>query len=482
MKTNQQLDASPDHGQPKGFNSTHQPGGPTLSVFCLLPWLSVASAFGQSGGSYLLTNSTVDSGASFHAGGQYLLSGTVGQHDVGEPSGGDYVLTGGFWSPSSGPSPIDILWDPNQQRTRSLTFTAQLPASATGGGTSAIRIVMLNLQNPMPPNNNPAGPCCPPPSFVSFDTVANAVCTAGSESAGYRCTAPGDCVAPSTCMEGVGCTELVGADAQGGCARWVGPPFGYLESNDNSGQGNYRAARLQCTPYYHDWASEPNGLVNVIGAEILPSSSYSVQAYGPSCAGSEIGCSSVSPAVTLTTHRAGDIAAPYQTPSPPLIQPNALDVTASVNKFRNVAGAPSKTVAHVQPNFPDPNADFNAIDVVTVVDNVRGFGYPYSGPCVCPSTVPCGLTACSNASACTGLYGPGATCIKTCTSGPRTGQPCNTNLNCGSCVGGPATGHGAAGIPCDADSDCASNNCGLGVCPTGPTPGFCRDRCGRCAP
>jgi hypothetical protein len=183
--------------------------------------------------------------------------------------------------------------------------------------------------------------------------------------------------------------------------------------------------------------------------------------------------------VTITTRRAGDIATPFQG-APPLTQPNAIDVTNAVNKFRNLAGSPPKVISQVQPNFPDPNADINAIDIVTVVDNQRGFGYTYSGPCVCPSTVPCNVTACAGASACTGLYGAGATCIKTCTTGPRTGQPCNNNLNCGACIGGPLTGNGAAGIPCDANTDCASNNCGVGTCPTGATPGFCRDRCGRC--
>jgi hypothetical protein len=339
---------------------------------------------------------------------------------------------------------------------------------------------MLDLQNPIPPNNNPVGPCCPPANFTPFDTAVNAVCAVGSESAGYRCTSPGDCTAPSTCLPAVGCAEVAGPNAQGSCTRWVGPPLGYLESNDNPGLGNYRMARLQCAPYYHDWAAEPGGgLINVLGAEIVPSSSYSVQAYGSSCKGAENGCTNISPAVTMSTRRAGDIATPFQG-APPLTQPNAIDVTNSVNKFRNLAGSPPKVVAQVQPNFPDPNSDINAIDIVTVVDNVRGFGYTYSGPCVCPSTVPCNTTVCAGASACTGLYGSGATCIKTCSSGPRTGQPCNNNLNCGACIGGPASGNGAAGIPCDANADCASNNCGVGVCPSGATPGFCRDRCGRC--
>jgi hypothetical protein len=371
--------------------------------------------------------------------------------------------------------PLSVIPVLGGEKSRAISFSAPAPpvASATGGQT-AIRIRMVDLENPQPPNNNPPGPCCPPANFTAFDTAVNAVCTAGSESAGYRCASDSNCIAPSTCGAALGCTA---AGEMNACTRWVGPPLGYLESNDNPGLGNYRAARLQCTPYYHTWSIE--GIVHAIGAEIVPSSAYEVQVFGAICKGIEDTCGAVSSPVTMTTRRAGDIATPFQG-APPLTQPNAIDVTNAVNKFRNLFGAPPKVISQVQPNFPDPNSDINAIDVVTVVDNVRGFGYTYSGPCVCPSTVPCNTTACGSASACTGLYGAGATCIKTCTSGPRMGHPCNNNLNCGSCIGGPATGAGAAGIPCDANGDCASNNCGTGTCPTGATPGFCRDRCGRC--
>jgi hypothetical protein len=374
--------------------------------------------------------------------------------------------------------PAAAVPDPQGDKTRTIAFSAPTPAVATGTlGQTAIKITMIDLQNAVPPNNNPVGPCCPPGNFITFDAALNSVC-AGGNNQGYRCTGPADCPG-SSCPAAVGCSEAysAGPPQQGSCVRWVGPPLGYLESNDSPGAGNYRAARLQCAPYYHDWSAE--GMVNVMGAEVLPSSTYEIQIYAPGCKGNENNCAAVSSPVTMTTRRAGDIATPFQG-GPPLTQPNAIDVTNSVNKFRNLAGAPPKVIAQVQPNFPDPNSDINAIDIVTVVDNVRGFGYTYSGPCTCPSTVPCNTTTCSGAANCTGLYGAGATCIKTCTSGPRAGHPCNNNLNCGACIGGAATGAGARGIPCDANADCASGACALGTCPTGATPGFCRDRCGRC--
>jgi hypothetical protein len=372
--------------------------------------------------------------------------------------------------------PDAVIPDPSADKTRSISLTVPSAVATGSPNQTAVKITMMDLQNPIPPNNNPVGPCCPPGNFTTFDTAMNSVC-AGGDDQGYRCP-------PSTCPGGscpgpVGCSEafFAGPPQQGSCARWVGPPLGYLESNDSPALGNYRVARLQCTPYYHDWSVE--GIVNVIGAEIVPSSIYEVEVYSYACKGEEDACIAVSDPVIMTTRRAGDITTPFQG-GPPLTQPNAIDVTNAVNKFRNLAGSPPKVISQVQPNFPDPNSDINAIDIVTVVDNQRGFGYTYSGPCTCPSTVPCNTTACAGASACTGLYGAGATCIKTCTSGPRTGHPCNNNLNCGACIGGPASGNGAVGIPCDANTDCVSNNCGLGICPTGATPGFCRDRCGRC--
>jgi hypothetical protein len=318
-------------------------------------------------------------------------------------------------------------------KTRTLSFSVSPPAVASVSGT-ALRVTLVSLQHPVPPN----APCCPSPNFSAFES---ATCTASSE--------------------------------QAACARWAGPPQVFLESQDNPGMGSFRAARLQCAPYYHDWHSE--GLIHVVGAEIVPSSTYLVEVLAAGCEGSEDTCTEVSAPVTLQTARWGDVVAPFQTPDASLTQPNALDVNALVNKFRNAPGAPFKAVAQLQPNVPDLNGSINALDVTAAVDSFRGFAFAFSGPCVCPSTVPCNTTACSGASACTGLYGAGATCVKTCTTGPNTGAPCNNHLHCGQCVGGAN-----AGVPCDANGDCASNSCSTGICPTGTNPGFCRDRCGRC--
>jgi hypothetical protein len=162
--------------------------------------------------------------------------------------------------------------------------------------------------------------------------------------------------------------------------------------------------------------------------------------------------------LTIKTGRHGDVAGAFNPPSTST-QPDAIDVTQLVNKFKNVLGAPGKAVTQLQPNVPELNADINALDIVAVVDAVKGNAYSYVGPCPCPSLVTCGPVpggpsslACSGGvGTCTGSalpgLGPGAMCVKTCSG---SGDPCINNTHC----------------------------------PTGETCGspFCRDKCGRCTP
>jgi len=241
----------------------------------------------------------------------------------------------------------------------------------------------------------------------------------------------------------------------------VGKPGTFLESQDNAGIGNYRAARLQCTPYYHDWITETaTGPIAVVGGEVTPSSEYSVQSYAPSCKGAESDCPNVSAAVTMFTRRSGDVELPFQAPSPaPLSQPNVTDIAQLVNKFKNIGGL-LKAITQLQPNLVELNADINSLDIVAVVDAVKQAAYAYSGPCPCPSTVKCGpaagSVACANATICITNFGNAATCVKTCVGGDNAGDPCIDSAR--HCPGGGVCGAGGA------------------------TPGFCRDRCGRCTP
>jgi hypothetical protein len=324
-------------------------------------------------------------------------------------------------------APLTIPPPSSPPSNRALAVDPPSLQSAGPGMIMALRVKLVDLQNPQPPN----APCCPAPNFSTYEFTST-------------------------------CTDTAG------CARWAGLPRTFVESQDNLGAGAFQAARLQCTPLYRDWSSD--GLFYIVGAEVLPSSAYDIQQVSSTCEGREAECTAVSAALRITTARAGDIVANFNPPHPSS-QPDALDVASSVNKFKNLPGAPFKFITQLQPNVPELNADLNALDIAAVVDSVKGFAYPFTGPCVCPSAVPCNTTACSTGSQCTGPYGPGATCVKTCTSGPNLAAPCVNNTHCGACAGGTRVGY-----PCDANADCPSSTCTLGAC----GPGFCRDRCGRC--
>jgi hypothetical protein len=66
-----------------------------LNVIILV--LFAGAVFGQSGGPYELSWSTIDGGGGVSSGGGYVLSGTIGQPDAGWSEGGGYEVLGGFW-------------------------------------------------------------------------------------------------------------------------------------------------------------------------------------------------------------------------------------------------------------------------------------------------------------------------------------------------------------------------------------------------
>jgi len=273
----------------------------------------------------------------------------------------------------------------------------------------------------------------------------------------------------------------------------------FYESQGPPPSGPYKAARLQCTPYYWDWTAE--GLITVVGADVGPSSEYSGQVYGASCMGAEAGCTAVSAPVTMYTRRSGDVDQPYNPPSA-TGQPDVTDVSQLVNKFKMLSSAPVKARSQLQANLPELNANINVLDILAVVDALKGVKYAFSGPCACPSLVTCDLTACSSATPCVNAYGAGSTCVKTFSGGTNAGDPCIDNSHCpggGACDKACASGSPNAGLPCnsmamcntcngnsnypcDDNGDCAVGTCSTFKCEVIVNTGFCRDRCGRCSP
>ncbi len=163
--------------------------------------------------------------------------------------------------------------------------------------------------------------------------------------------------------------------------RWVGPPAQFAESSSNPEP--FYSASLQCTPHFRDWSTV--GLLHVTGPEIVPSSIYEVRAILDACdSGVE---ASFSSAMTLATTRWADIEAPFNPPSANT-QPDLGDVSALVNKFKNVAGAPIKARALLAGGDASGNIDLsNNISFAHIsacVDAFKGAAYPHTGPEACP--------------------------------------------------------------------------------------------------
>ena len=58
---------------------------------------TISQAAAQSGGSFAIESSTIDSGGGLSSGGTFALAGTIGQPDAGTHAGGTFALRGGFW-------------------------------------------------------------------------------------------------------------------------------------------------------------------------------------------------------------------------------------------------------------------------------------------------------------------------------------------------------------------------------------------------
>ncbi len=166
-----------------------------------------------------------------------------------------------------------------------------------------------------------------------------------------------------------------------GQVRWVGPPTSYIEST--SDETPFTVSALQCASFYTDWSTV--GLLHVTGAEVVPSSFYSVENVAAVCVPNEAGCAAVSAALTMTTTRWGDVVEPFNPPSN-TSQPDFGDIAALVNKFKSAAGAPTKArtlLAGINANgVIDPSPDLGFTHISAGVDAFKGSPYPYTiAPC-----------------------------------------------------------------------------------------------------
>jgi len=196
------------------------------------------------------------------------------------------------------------------------------------GAQTAIRVTLVSLQHPDPPNQS-----APPPDFTTFE----------------------------------------------GQVRWVAPPSDFTETA--TPPATFRASQLQCDPYFMDWGTV--GLLHVYGTEVLPSSEYEVASISPDC--DTLNETNYSPTLTVRTGIWGDVVAPFQEPSPATrSQPDISDVSGIVDKFRSAPTAPIVARSIMQPNIVDPAIPVGFSDISSCVDSFRGIAYPFAGPTNCP--------------------------------------------------------------------------------------------------
>lgn len=69
----------------------------------------IFGAHAQSGGTFAIVNSTIDSGGGESAASPFVVRYTAGQPDAAFSSGGTYEVRGGFWGSRSNP-PADLIF------------------------------------------------------------------------------------------------------------------------------------------------------------------------------------------------------------------------------------------------------------------------------------------------------------------------------------------------------------------------------------
>ncbi len=203
---------------------------------------------------------------------------------------------------------------------------------------AAVRVTLDSLHRPVPPNLD----CCPAPDYAMLE-------------------------AGPSCVEG-----------PDGCVRWLGPPTEYV-LNSVTGE-MFFVSMLQCEPFYYDWSTVDR--IFITGAEVVPSSTYTVELLDEGC--DETDALMYSEPLVVTTARWGDVGLPFQDPAAELTQPNVFDVTQFVDAVKLLPAAPSKPQAQLRPSVPDPGLNASVFEITLAVDAVKGSAYPFDAPAACP--------------------------------------------------------------------------------------------------
>jgi len=197
-----------------------------------------------------------------------------------------------------------------------------------------------------------------PTSSMQIEIVSMLACNAGAN-AGRGCSqashCPGGACVPDATRQG----DIWWAGAEQNIPDAPHPPL--------------RGAQAQCTatPNAQLWTS---GVVHLFGPMIVPGATYNVRM----CDDTGGNCS---PPILVGTGKWGDVIALFGGPT----QPNFSDINSIVQKFQNLASAPSMPRADLvgvgNPGTPNtPNQVANFADISADVSAFTGFGYPFTVP------------------------------------------------------------------------------------------------------
>ncbi len=199
--------------------------------------------------------------------------------------------------------------------------------------------------------------------------------------------------------------DLLGFPSGNTRKLWVGPLREYPDEYTDQPGLTFGGCGLSCEPVFTDWSTV--GLLQVFGGEIVPESRYAVRIVEDCCEDLD-DPSCYSTPLIIDTGVWGDIWPPFQGDPGAPPEPDFNDIAAMVRKFQEFSDTPIKPVAQLQPNtaLPDRHIDFKdiAANVAAFVANPYSNYGGITGPCLCPSTVTCGATACVSDVACSGGY------------------------------------------------------------------------------
>jgi len=184
--------------------------------------------------------------------------------------------------------------------------------------------------------------------------------------------------------------EMPGYEYAEGRTMWVQEPFEVTEVSGSDGSAPapvFWAARLGCEPYFTEWSVYT--AVHVFDAAIVPDAQFDVRAIRYASAPGETDL--CSPKMEVGMSAVGDLVGDCgfaQCTSPQGVV-DFVDISAVVDKFRNLPGAPGKVRADLinsTVSHPEPDRKIDFVDISYCVDAFRGAAAPLPGP---PEVDPC---------------------------------------------------------------------------------------------